>query len=452
MQYRFGAYTRAQRMAILFLVLLAFGGCWLAGRFHLLGGPSPLVLSAATSLHSERAVAEAKNFRPPPASFAFDPNVVSAAELVRLGLSEKQAAGWLKFRGQRSNAFRQPEDIGRLYVLSEEDKARLIPLAYVRGQTKKGSRNTAGQVQGFIYDPNTVSTADLERLGLSRKQAAAFVKYRSSAKYGRAFRKPEDLRRLGTLSDQQKDHLIKFAEVPPKEKVLAPPPQQFRFDPNTISADSFALLGFPNWQAKSLLRYRGNRPVTFRRATDLRRVKSLDSTLVEAVIPFIDIVPVPYAAPASAPDATTGPVTYAYRPKTAPPPLESFDINSSDTSAWRSLPGIGSYRAKRIVRYREALGGFYSVNQIATTRGLPDSTFQAIRSFLKASQIFRPLAINSASYEALKKHPYISRNLANSIVRNREKAGRFNGPEDLRRLRLIKEEELPRLLPYFSFE
>jgi DNA uptake protein ComE-like DNA-binding protein len=447
MQYRAGAYPRAQRMAILFLVFLAFGACWLADRLYLFGGPPPQVLHAATSLRAERAVAEAKNFRPPPASFAFDPNTVSAAELVSLGLSEKQAAGWLKFRGRRSNAFRRPEDIGKLYVLSEEDKARLIPLAYVREQDKKARP----QVQGFVFDPNTVSAADLERLGLSRKQAAAFIKYRSSAKYGRAFRKPEDLRRLGTLSDQQKDHLIKFTEIPQEEKAPAPPPQQFRFDPNTISADSFALLGFPGWQAKSLLRYRGDRPITFRRATDLRRVTSLDSALVEAVIPLIDIVPVPYTAPAFAPDVAA-PTTYAYRPKTPPPPPGSFDINSSDTSAWRTLPGIGSYRAKQIVRYRDALGGFYSIDQVATTRGLPDSTFAAIVGFLKVSPIYRPLAINRATYETLKKHPFISRNLANSIVRNREKFGRFNGPEDLRRLRLITEEALPRLLAYFSFE
>ncbi len=135
---------------------------------------------------------------------------MSAAELVSLGLSEKQAAGWLKFRGRRTNAFRRPEEIGKLYVLSEEDKARLIPLAYVRGEGKR----SRPQVQGFVFDPNTVSADDLERLGLSRKQAAAFVKYRSYAKYGWAFRKPEDLRRLGILSDQPKDHLIKYAKIP----------------------------------------------------------------------------------------------------------------------------------------------------------------------------------------------------------------------------------------------
>lgn len=447
MQYRYGAYSRAQRMAILFLVLVAFAGCWLAGRIRLSGQAGSPELQAATFLRNELAAADAQNFRPPPASFAFDPNTVTAAELVSLGLSNKQAAGWLKFRGQRSDAFRHPEDIGKLYVLSDDDKARLIPLAYVR-ETSKGARP---QVQSFAFDPNTVSATDLKRLGLSQKQATAFINYRSKAKYGRAFRKPEDIRRLGTMSDQQKDHLVGLAEIPAEITIPTTPPQRFRFDPNSISADSFALLGFPAWQAKSLLRYRGDRPITFRRATDLRRVKSLDSALVEEVIPLIDIAPVPFPAPAAAPDAAT-PATYAYRPKTPPPPPGSFDINSSDTSAWRTLPGIGSYRAKRIVRYREALGGFYSIDQIATTHGLPDSTFKAIVTYLKLSPVYRPLPINSATYDALKRHPYINRNLANSIVRNREKAGRFNGPEDLKRLRLIKDEELPRLLPYFSFE
>lgn len=450
MNQRYGAYPRPQRTAILFLVLTAAGLCWLLAGSRISGGVAPDTIAAAGSLRAELAAEEARNFRPPPAAFAFDPNTVTAEELVSLGLSAKQAAGWLKFRGTRDNAFRSPEDIGKLFVLSEDDKARLIPLAYVSAQ-EKGARP---QVQSFAFDPNTVAAQDLQRLGLSAKQAAAFINYRSRAKYGRAFRKPEDLRRLGTLSDEQKDHLISLAEIPPEEERPAAPPQRFTFDPNTISADSFAMLGFPAWQAKSLLRYRGDRPVTFRRATDLRRVKSLDSVLVEAVLPLVSIAPQPSSAPASAPENETAaaPKTYSYAPRLPLPEAGSFDVNTADTTAWKSLPGIGSYRAKRIVRYRDALGGFASIDQIATTRGLPDSTFTAIRDFLKISPVPRPIPINRATYDELKKHPYINRNLANSIVQNREKFGRFNGPEDLRRLRLITEENLPGLLPYFSFE
>ncbi len=438
------AFPRSQRLALLVLVLTAFAACWLAQQWEQARVPATAVATAATSLRKDRLAADAKEFRPPPAAFAFDPNTVTAAELMALGLREKQAAGWLKFRGNRSNAFRQPEDISKLFVLSAAEKARLIPLAYIARTPEKARP----QVQRFAFDPNTVSGPDLQRLGLSKKQAAAFLNYRSKGKYGRAFRKVTDLQRLNILSAAQQQHLMALAEIPPEQAGPAVPRQRFTFDPNTISADSLQLLGFPAWQARSLLRYRGDRPRTFRRATDLRRVSSLDSALVEDVLELVTIAPLPAPAPAAAPDSPTN-RSFTKAPLPAP---ASFDINTSDTTAWKSLPGIGSYRAKRIVRFRQALGGFASIRQVGDTRGLPDSTFQLIQPFLKQSPVFRPLPLNKATYDELYRHPYINRNLANSIVRNREKFGRFNGPEDLRRLRLITEQNLPQLLPYFSFE
>jgi len=449
MEYHFGAYPRNQRLALLVVLVAALFITWLAGSLLSSGAnSSATTLAAAADLRQGLMVQEHQQFGPAPEAFSFDPNTVSLEELQRLGLNDKQALSWLKFRGSRSNAFKSPEEIGKLFLLSKEDKARLIPLAYVAETGEKSART---QVQSFAFDPNTVSAQDLQRLGLSPKQASAFINYRSKAKYGRAFRMAEDLRRIRTMSDEQKDHLISLAEIPPEEPAPVVAAQQFSFDPNTISADSFQLLGFPAWQAKSLLRYRGDRAITFRRATDLRRVKSLDSALVEAVIPLVRLAPPTSTAPASAPN-DAAPATYAYTPKVPPPPPGSVDINTADTSVWKSIPGIGSYRAKRIVRFREVLGGFVSVDQVRDTRGLPDSTFQVMLPYLKASPIPRLLFINRASYDALKRHPYINRNLANSIVKNREKFGRFNGPEDLRRLRLITDKNLPTLLPYFSFE
>lgn len=455
MNYGYGAYPRAQRMGLIFLILVLVVVCLAVDRNRYLGEePSGLLLAEVSSLRNVMKAEERRDFRPPPETFAFDPNTVSATELQRLGLSSRQAAGWLKFRGNRDNAFRSAEDIGKLFVLSEDDKARLIPLASVTASAGKDFK-ARRQVQSFAFDPNTVTARDLERLGLSPKQASAFVNYRSKSKYGRAFRKAEDIRRLSTMSDTQKDHLVSLAVIPPEEDKPKVPAQRFRFDPNKISADSFQLLGFAAWQAKSLVRYRGDREITFRRPTDLRRVGALDSALVEEVLGLIDIALPTSTAPARMrPRALSeaAPETYAYTPKPPPPPPASFDINSSDTIAWKSLPGIGAYRAKRIVRFRDALGGFSSVNQVAETRGLPDSTFQAIVQYLAPGKIYRPIAINRAKYEELKKHPYISRNLANSIVKNREKFGRFNGPEDLSRLRLINDRNKALIVPYLSFE
>lgn len=437
--YRYGSYPRAQRIALLVLLTAVVAVTVLSARLPI-NEPGDEIRTAAGRIRAEQARMEAENYRPPPETFAFDPNVVTEAELLRLGLSEKQAASWLKFRGGRTNAFRQAEDIGKLFILSDEEKARLIALAFVAEQEQKGARP---QVQGFVFDPNTVSAQDLQRLGLSAKQSSAFIRYRDKSKYGRTFRKPEDILRLKTLSDEQKAHLVAYAAIPPEEEKPAIK-QRFPFDPNTISADSLSLLGFPAWQAKSFVKYRGDRTNTFRKPEDLRRVGALDSALVEEVIALVNIAPPTYSAPAAAP------LAYSAKPE-APAPA-SFNVNAGNLSAWQSLPGIGEYRASRIIRYRNQFGGFYSLDQLRATPDLPDSVFQQILPYLTVGPVFRKVAINRASFEDLKRHPYINRNLANVIVKNREKFGPFANVEDLNRIRLITDKNRPTIVPYLSFE
>jgi len=52
-----------------------------------------------------------------------------------------------------------------------------------------------------------------------------------------------------------------------------------------------------------------------------------------------------------------------------------LDINTSDSSALVTLPGIGPVLSMRIIRYRNLLGGFWSVNQLKEIYGLPEETF-----------------------------------------------------------------------------
>ncbi len=67
----------------------------------------------------------------------------------------------------------------------------------------------------------------------------------------------------------------------------------------------------------------------------------------------------------------------------APPVV--IDVNQADTTAFIALPGIGSKLASRIVNFRNKLGGFYSVEQVGETFGLPDSTFQLIKPRLQCA-------------------------------------------------------------------
>lgn len=448
---RLPTYPRPQRIA--WLVVLT-GATLLTPALRLRPYPEPNaeLLALAGDLRAAEVSRAAEYFRPAPEAFAFNPNTVTDDELQRLGLSKKQAASWLKFRGGRTNAFRKPADIGKLFVLSDDDKARLIPLAYV---TEGAAKGAGPRVRGFAFDPDVVTPADLRRLGLSEKQARAFVRYRESARYGRMFRKPEDIRKIRTLSDAQKDHLVAYAVIAPEPKKEVLPRQRFAFDPNTVTEDSLVLLGFPRWQVASFGKYRGGRTGTFRRPTDLRRVGALDSALVEELIPYVTIAPITSPAPAAPPaepSADTAPSTYGFVPKAPPPAPASFNVNAGNVTAWRTLPGIGKYRAGRIVEHRNKYGGFYTLEQLAATPDLPDSTFRQILPYLTVGPVFRKLPVNRATFDELRAHPNIKRSLANVIVKNREKFGRFDGPEDLRRIRLITKENFPTILPYLSFE
>jgi competence ComEA-like helix-hairpin-helix protein len=131
----------------------------------------------------------------------------------------------------------------------------------------------------------------------------------------------------------------------------------------------------------------------------------------------------------------------------------AIDINSADTTVFISLPGIGSRLASRIVNFRNKLGGFYSVTQVGETFGLPDSTFQKIRLYLKLGNTpVRKININTATVDELKAHPYLKYAVANPIVSYRNEHGPFSRIEDIRNVLVVTEEIFLKIAPYLIIE
>lgn len=131
--------------------------------------------------------------------------------------------------------------------------------------------------------------------------------------------------------------------------------------------------------------------------------------------------------------------------------LKPFDINTADTSAFIALPGIGNKLANRIISFREKLGGFYKIEQVAETYGLQDSVFQKIKSKLLATNpVLKQLDINTAGPDELKQHPYIRYILANAIVQYRTQHGNFNSVSDIKRIQIVTDEIFDKLAPYLT--
>ena len=211
----------------------------------------------------------------------------------------------------------------------------------------------------------------------------------------------------------------------------------FVFDPNQASSAELSLLGLSERVIRTLVRYR-ERGGRFRSPEDLQKVYGLEIEQFERLRPFIRIEHQPVKA------------------ATKPPPLSpresvQIDINQATAEQWRQLRGIGPVLSERIVKFRDKLGGFATIEQVGETWGLPDSTFQRIHSQLSWSPIFAPLRINEAEENELRQHPYLNYKQASVLIRYRENHGPFETPEDLSATGVIPDSTLQRLRPYLLF-
>ena len=84
------------------------------------------------------------------------------------------------------------------------------------------------------------------------------------------------------------------------------------------------------------------------------------------------------------------------------------------------------------MRFKEKLGGFTQVTQVAETLGLPDSVYQLIIPFLTLQET-KPstIPLNSASFDQLNQHPYINAQQTKWIIAYRQQHGKFERIGDL---------------------
>lgn len=71
---------------------------------------------------------------------------------------------------------------------------------------------------------------------------------------------------------------------------------------------------------------------------------------------------------------------------TAEPNAEGrIDLNTADAALLDTLPGIGAVLAERIIAYREAYGGFRSVEEIMNVKGIAEGKFAQIKDLICVS-------------------------------------------------------------------
>ena len=129
------------------------------------------------------------------------------------------------------------------------------------------------------------------------------------------------------------------------------------------------------------------------------------------------------------------------------------ELNQADSLTLQKVPGIGPVFSRRIIKYRDLLGGFYTVHQLAEVYGIDADKYAALEPwFTVDTALIRPLIVNQADYRTLIRHPYLNKQQTKILLRLIERKGKLQSWEELRLLDEFPPGEIERLRYYLSFE
>ncbi|MCS7019080.1 MAG: helix-hairpin-helix domain-containing protein [Cytophagales bacterium] len=225
------------------------------------------------------------------------------------------------------------------------------------------------------------------------------------------------------------------------------------FNPNELDAKAWEALGLKPYLAMRMVKYR-EKVSPFRTKKDLLKVYGFPEPLYRKLAPFI-LLPeqeVTLSAAVPAPQHVLEDKTSKQAALGVGKQPSTFDLNTADTTQLIALKGIGAVMAGRIIRFRDALGGFYSTEQLNEVYGITPEALASLASYtVLQPDSHRKIRINTADVETLKRHPYIGYKLAQVLVNYRQQHGSYKTAEDLQAIRILTPEKLQKLLPYIDF-
>jgi DNA uptake protein ComE-like DNA-binding protein len=243
--------------------------------------------------------------------------------------------------------------------------------------------------------------------------------------------------------------------------------ERFPFDPNTADSSEFLRLGLRPWQVRNIYKYRAKGGI-YRRKQDFARLYGLTVREYRELEPYIRISDEFQPAATLLDDnmsatnslhdslmARSREASHSvrFRSDSLRRPVkiqegQHVELGTADTTQLQTVPGIGPYYAREIVRYGQRLGGYVSVDQLDEIESFPQ---EAKRFFVVQEANPRKLNLNRLSLNELRRHPYINYYMAKTIIDYRRLHGRIASLEDLRLSRDFPPEVIRRLKPYVAF-
>ena len=205
------------------------------------------------------------------------------------------------------------------------------------------------------------------------------------------------------------------------------------FNPNTDTYDSLIAKGVPPQIASNMISYR-EKVSQFRELADLKKLYKMTDRDFYRLKDYAII------------EQTVG-----IKPKTKERVISILEINKASREDFDKLKGIGPVLSKRIIAYRDLLGGFSHITQISEVYGISDSLYTSFSNQLSCKQvIINKLNINQADFKTLIRHPYIDKAKVKTLLNYRAKVKEISNLNELYHLEGFDTVYVQRILPYLQ--
>lgn len=223
----------------------------------------------------------------------------------------------------------------------------------------------------------------------------------------------------------------------------------YTFNPNFISDYKGYKLGMSVQEIDRLLAFRKENKYV-NSAEEFQKVTQISDSLLKVISPLFKF---PDWTKQKKNDFKTEKNEYVQKTFSAKPKIVITDINLAAQEDLIKIYGIGEALSARILKQKEILGGFVSMEQLEDVWGLSPEVIVELNSHFKAviPSNFKRIAINDASLKELSQFPYFKYSLAKQIITYRSMNGNFNNIEDLSKIKGFPVEKAKIISLYLEF-
>jgi len=245
---------------------------------------------------------------------------------------------------------------------------------------------------------------------------------------------------LKTQSDES--NLPKLAN---HHEISIPRVELFSFDPNVVTFSECKKLGMSSKQANTLLNYR-KAGGSFIYKEDLGKIYGINKKYYHTLEPYIKLPSRSETYIKKTPRANlSDSLSKRFKERKS-----YVNINNAGYHELEELYGIGEVLAKRIIKYRDLLGGFHDEKQILEVFGITGKTYELIQDNIHAEGELSRLNINKATYKDLLRHPYLNKYQVDGILSLRKIMGEIDSVELLMVNNILPDSVYQKIHPYLD--